>query len=506
MRVAKVPKELTDLQESERQMPGGYPRHRFVLLLVILVLLVATIGLAQRFAASVKGPAISEATIEGDFAMKLSYAYRRWTSSGSVETDRKQRVEDFEDVQRQLAVSLYRRAVRDNPSPGNVRRLIIVEDPSDRRQAIEELSKAVSESRAGGFGDARLPSELVMWRDVYLGADELTHEEASDYERRIRVLELGWYEHLALADLFERTGSAVRADEERDAAARAAGRTIGQIAAVLTVLILLGMTGAVLIVWYVAGKIRGQPDGRNEVSELSPYDRDLVAGCLLEVFLVYLGIVLGTQMAAGTVLGLGAVGEVELGRTDTAFVTTGVYVLAGVLSVVYLAFRLRGAGWRWQIVGLITKDPVRDVIWGIGGYAAALPLLAIAGVFSQILGRYVQTPPNPIVSLFTETETLFGRLVLLGLVVVAAPFFEELFFRGVLYGSFRKRWGVSAGIVLSAVVFAAVHPLPVGFLPIFVLGCVFAILLRERGSLLPAVVAHGMNNAVAFALLLILMR
>ncbi len=85
-----------------------------------------------------------------------------------------------------------------------------------------------------------------------------------------------------------------------------------------------------------------------------------------------------------------------------------------------------------------------------------------------------------------------------------APFFEELFFRGVLHTSFSAKWGVVAGVVGSALAFAAVHPFPLGFLPIFALGTVFAVLLHERGSLLPPMIAHGMNNAIAFALLFIL--
>lgn len=147
-----------------------------------------------------------------------------------------------------------------------------------------------------------------------------------------------------------------------------------------------------------------------------------------------------------------------------------------------------------------------DVAWGVGGYAAALPLLGLASVVSQFIGRYVSTPPNPVIPLFSGVESLVGRLILFALAVVAAPFFEELFFRGVLYGSFRRAFGITAGILLSSVVFAVVHPLPGGFLPILVLGLVFAILVYQRGSLLPAVVAHGLNNAVAFTMLLILLE
>ena len=83
------------------------------------------------------------------------------------------------------------------------------------------------------------------------------------------------------------------------------------------------------------------------------------------------------------------------------------------------------------------------------------------------------------------------------------PFFEELFFRGVLFNSFRARWGLAAGVVASAAVFALVHPLPFGFLPIFALGSVFSMLFYQRGSLIPNMVAHGLHNAITFAILIL---
>jgi membrane protease YdiL (CAAX protease family) len=88
--------------------------------------------------------------------------------------------------------------------------------------------------------------------------------------------------------------------------------------------------------------------------------------------------------------------------------------------------------------------------------------------------------------------------------VVAAPLVEETLFRGVLFRSFRAKWGVAPGILLSAVVFGLMHPFPFYFLPIFVLGSVFASLTYIRGSLLPSMVAHGINNLVAFTMMYIL--
>jgi hypothetical protein len=103
-----------------------------------------------------------------------------------------------------------------------------------------------------------------------------------------------------------------------------------------------------------------------------------------------------------------------------------------------------------------------------------------------------------------QADTAVARWMLFGLVTIAAPFFEELFFRGVLLNSFRARWGPLAAILVSAGVFAGIHPLPVQFLPIFALGTVFGVLAYERGSLLPSIVAHAIQNGGVFLMLMLL--
>jgi membrane protease YdiL (CAAX protease family) len=83
------------------------------------------------------------------------------------------------------------------------------------------------------------------------------------------------------------------------------------------------------------------------------------------------------------------------------------------------------------------------------------------------------------------------------LAAVVAPLVEETAFRGLLYTSLRARTGVVASVIISAAIFAAIHPtIPAQFLPIFALGCAFALLREKTGSLAPSMICHGINNAV----------
>ena len=80
------------------------------------------------------------------------------------------------------------------------------------------------------------------------------------------------------------------------------------------------------------------------------------------------------------------------------------------------------------------------------------------------------------------------------IVVGAAPVVEELIFRGVLVSRWGVKWGVRAGIVVSAVAFGFLHANVIG---IGFVGLVAAILYFQTRTLIVPIVFHATNNAVA---------
>jgi len=86
---------------------------------------------------------------------------------------------------------------------------------------------------------------------------------------------------------------------------------------------------------------------------------------------------------------------------------------------------------------------------------------------------------------------------------MVAPIAEEVFFRGILYGFFR-RWGVVVALVLSTLIFVLTHPISHG-LPItqVVGGIVFAMAYEVEGSLITPITIHVLGNMTIFTLSLI---
>ena len=91
--------------------------------------------------------------------------------------------------------------------------------------------------------------------------------------------------------------------------------------------------------------------------------------------------------------------------------------------------------------------------------------------------------------------------------IVLAPIFEEVAFRGVLFGTLRKKFSWGSSAVLSAAIFALAHGYGVlGFISVFWSGMLWAWIYEKTGSLLPSMFAHAANNLLVCLSILYLLR
>ena len=82
---------------------------------------------------------------------------------------------------------------------------------------------------------------------------------------------------------------------------------------------------------------------------------------------------------------------------------------------------------------------------------------------------------------------------------VAAPIFEELFFRGFLFPAFAGRFGPVAAMIISGSLFGVAHVFVVPLrmtVPLGVMGIALAWLLQQTKSLVPGMAVHGFVNAL----------
>ncbi|MRW91648.1 CPBP family intramembrane metalloprotease [Duganella sp. FT80W] len=88
-----------------------------------------------------------------------------------------------------------------------------------------------------------------------------------------------------------------------------------------------------------------------------------------------------------------------------------------------------------------------------------------------------------------------GRSWIYALAVLAAPLCEEFIFRGLIYGGLRRSMKAPQAMLMSAAVFAVVHP-PLSMLPVFVLGLCTAWTYERSKTLLAPMLVHAVYNAM----------
>jgi membrane protease YdiL (CAAX protease family) len=194
------------------------------------------------------------------------------------------------------------------------------------------------------------------------------------------------------------------------------------------------------------------------------------------------------------------------GNDTGLIVATLVGLWTGLFGVAWRASKRKGSGSLAQDYGLRIEP--RDVALGIvvGIVCQFFLVNAIVSLFSLI---------DKSVDVEQQAKDVTGdagglRLVVLApFLCVGAPFFEELYFRGLLQRSAVRRLGPVLGIVLSAAAFGLVHATSdVGGWSALALitalasfGAVLSWLAHRTGRLGPGLVAHATFNAVTLVAL-----
>jgi membrane protease YdiL (CAAX protease family) len=125
---------------------------------------------------------------------------------------------------------------------------------------------------------------------------------------------------------------------------------------------------------------------------------------------------------------------------------------------------------------------------------ATYPLIWLADVVTrQALGG--STSQQGIVELFSGSQTLKQRVLIIILAIAIAPLVEEFVFRFYLYGVVKRYLGRFAGLMVNSVLFAAVHAHIPSAAPLFVLGLCFTLAYEWSGSILVSMTMHALFNS-----------
>lgn len=194
-------------------------------------------------------------------------------------------------------------------------------------------------------------------------------------------------------------------------------------------------------------------------------------------------------------LAIGSVMELSL-LTSLLLYAVNVVALAG--SVYALGVLRRKVSW----AELGVRPAPR--LWLLAAIVIALffiPVRVVIGLGVQQLLRLPMDNLEARADILASDRSWVGFISTLLMAGAVIPFAEELFFRGVLYGWLRGRYGMWIGIAVSALVFAIAHAdIAIGVSNL-ILGLVLAWVYERSQSLWVPFAIHAVNNSLAVALL-----
>jgi membrane protease YdiL (CAAX protease family) len=151
----------------------------------------------------------------------------------------------------------------------------------------------------------------------------------------------------------------------------------------------------------------------------------------------------------------------------------------------------------------VSPSPLRDVATGLVG-GLVLTFVALVASFVVVTALTAITGHTPHQPDQIPRYVTGASLVISGvLVVLAAPFGEELLFRGFLYNALRRKWATWPSALVSGVLFALLHGAPILILAIFPVGVGLALIYERRHSIVASMAAHATFNLIGFITILL---
>ena len=142
---------------------------------------------------------------------------------------------------------------------------------------------------------------------------------------------------------------------------------------------------------------------------------------------------------------------------------------------------------------------LRDAGWALLAFVA---YFMIAVILSLILSPDQE---DIVGDLGAGGDSLLLTILVGALITVGAPLSEEIFFRGFAFAGLNRAMPIVVAAVLSTVVWASLH-LGGGnvdvVIQLAVFGLILSALYARTGTIWAPILAHGINNVIAFVVLL----
>lgn len=142
----------------------------------------------------------------------------------------------------------------------------------------------------------------------------------------------------------------------------------------------------------------------------------------------------------------------------------------------------------------IKKIPIKEyfniIILGIG---ITILLLFLSSILTKLIPSYNEVA--------NQLATSRGSALQLIITIVLIPIYEEIFYRGIIFGYLRKNFNIIVAVILQALVFGFMHLNLVQGIYTFFLGIVLALIYMYSDSILGNITVHITFNLLGILII-----
>lgn len=229
--------------------------------------------------------------------------------------------------------------------------------------------------------------------------------------------------------------------------------------------------------------------------------------CLALSLWVIVSFKASTYIVNGILLILMNLGVDFSGANETVLLTvfdaiTYVLVLAVTVFVPWVLLKEKTTRDELGLRGLVTWT---DIGLGVVGFVVAMIAIFIVTMIVSAICPWIDMEEAQDVGF--ENLTGFGEMMLAFItLVVIAPVFEEIVFRGWLYGKLRARTWAMPAIILTSVMFGVAHGQWNVGVTVGVMSVIMCMIRELTGTVWGSMIVHMLKNGIAFYFLFVWFR
>ncbi|OFI48683.1 hypothetical protein BG261_07255 [Floricoccus tropicus] len=183
-------------------------------------------------------------------------------------------------------------------------------------------------------------------------------------------------------------------------------------------------------------------------------------------------------------------------------VLISIILLALILFIIKLTLNYYRNVSKKQLLTLSKKDVLKDILYLL----AIRIIVVILTIASSTIFKSDTTSNDQLLLDFGKNTSLPYFIAFILCIIIIAPLFEELVFRGIFPELFFQNKYKNLTMIVSSAIFASLHGFDniISFSMYFLMGLILYLAYQRKGNLSDSILVHALNNSIGAIALIVM--